>query len=533
MAMFRFGSATVVEPSVSSDLWQKTVCCGHKTKCTCGTDNCRTKVARTILAKYSPEKYLLSHCSIVAAVDVDNASESKSTFKDYLIKPEFSSLVNNNGDGWEKKLLAKSFRTFIGADNFLEHVQIKELSKGKVVDAALREVPIGKDKEGKDVSTYYVDILVATERKHKDLVRKIEAGQVDKMSMGCKIAFSICSKCGNKAVDETEACDCVKYEKNNYFFDANGIKRRVAELCGHSSEPDSVVFMDASWVENPAFTGAVKRNVVNPPEDVMAKIREAEKKEAYEYKDSDFLKAANKMAAEPKDPPPAEEPPKEDAPPEEPPKEDAPADVPPEEAPAEGAPAEEAPMDQPPIEEPTENVIKKFKQQIKQKLLKQLSDEISDEFSEEEGEDGRPNELETLDENLIQPTASMALKQMHVMKKSWDKFLKKSAGHLDEKNFYKLKFGTYMLLTGNDMTALKDYGYNRRDFLAVLSSLDGCFKRPLSLEIKKALATLNGTKGLTADKATFALQKLAGRKLSAAELEKAMVWLKLMDAYPE
>ena len=52
--------------------------------------------------------------------------------------------------------------------------QIPELSKGKVIDAVLREVPVGKDKEGKDIATYYVDILVATNRKHKDLVAKIE-----------------------------------------------------------------------------------------------------------------------------------------------------------------------------------------------------------------------------------------------------------------------------------------------------------------------------------------------------------------------
>lgn len=541
MALFRYASATLVEPNINSEAWQKNVCCGHKAKCACGTGSCRTKVARTILAKYAPEKYLLSHATIIASVDVDEARESKSDYKDYLIKPAFSKLVNNNGDAWTKSIVASTYRTFIGANNYQEHVQIPELSKGKVIDAVLREVPVGKDDKGKELTSYYVDILVATDRKHKDLVRKIEAKEVSHMSMGCKIAFSVCTKCGKKAVDETEACDHVRYEKNSFFYDENSVQRKVAELCGHASDPESVVFMDASWVANPAFTGAVVRNVVNPPEDVMAKIKEAEKKEPYEYKDLDFLKAASKMAADP----PVEETPA--APLAEPPKEEAPAEgdtpaAPKEDAPEAPAdqPAADQPMDQPvdqpppQTEEPTENVIKKFKQQIKEKLLKQLSDEITKDFSEEEGEEeGRPKELETLDENLIQPTASTALKQMHVMKRNWDAFLKKTAGHLDEKSFYRLKFGTYMLLMGNDMTALKEYGYNRRDFLAVLSSLDSCFKRPLSLEIKKALANLNGTKGLAADKIAFALQKLAGRKLSSAEMEKALVWLKLMDAYPE
>jgi hypothetical protein len=491
------------------------------------------------LAKYSPEKYLLSHCSIIASVDVDTAQESKSAFKDYLIKPEFSSLVNNNGDAWTKPLLASTYRSFIGANNYQEHVQIPELAKGKVVDAVLREVPVGKDKNGKDLTSYYVDILVATERKHKDLVRKIEAGEMKTLSMGCKIAFSVCSKCGNKAVDETEACTHVKYEKNNTFYDENGTARKVAELCGHVSQPDSVTFIDASWVANPAFTGAVVRNVVNPPESIMAKIKEAESKAAYEYTEGDLLRAASHtVVAAP--PAPAKDAPAEDTPPADAPAEDAPADAPadaldaetpedPADAPAEDAPAEPGPGTLP--EEPSQSDIDTWKKKIKDKLLKQLSEEIDSEMSGKDKEG--PRDLETLDESLIQPAASStaALKDMWKMKKSWDAYLKKTAGHLDEKSYYKLKFGTYMILTSNDMSILKDYGYNNRDFLAVLSSLDGCFKRPLAMEIKKALASLGGTKGLTPDKATYALQKLAGRKMQADELKKALVWLKLMDLY--
>src|SRR5512135_348888 len=102
MAMLRYGSAQVVEASIQSDKWTKTVCCGHKGKCACGGKTCRVKTARTILAKYSPEKYLLSHCTIIAAVDTDNASSSKSEHKDYLIKPAYSKFVNNNGDAWTK-----------------------------------------------------------------------------------------------------------------------------------------------------------------------------------------------------------------------------------------------------------------------------------------------------------------------------------------------------------------------------------------------------------------------------------------------
>lgn len=521
MAMFRNSSATVVEPHVSSDQWVKSVCCGHKGGCICGGKNCRTKVARTILAKYSPEKYLLSHSTIIAAVDVDEAKNSKSKYKDYLIKPEYSKLVNNNGDAWTKKMLAASYRTFVGANSYLEHVQIPELSKGKVIDAVLREVPIGKDKFGKDLTTYYVDILVATDRKHKDLVAKIENGQMSTLSMGCKIAFSQCTKCGNIAVDETQACPCVRYEKNNVFYDEQGNQRKIAELCGHSDEPDSVTFVDASWVANPAFTGAVVRNIINPPENIMSKIKEAENKKAYEYEDGDFLKAAHKTAQQSpitEEAGPTDTPPTEDT--------TAPAEG---EAPAEGDIPEETPAETPPQEEPEDPVVT-WKNKIKTKLLDELGNQILQEFSGESDNTG-PRELETLDENLIQPTA--ALKQVWKMKKSWDKYLAKVAGNLDAKNFDKLRFGSYMILTSKDLTVLKDYGYNRRDFLAVMSFLDQCYKTPLSKEVKKAIAIVGCSKGKTVNQLSNELDKQAGRKLTASEGARALAWLRLMDFYAD
>jgi len=982
--MMRYGSAKVVEPNISSEQWTKNVCCGHKNpKCACNTGTCRVKIARTILAKYDPQKYMLSHCSIVASVDTEEARESKSQYKDYLIHPAYSKLVNNNGDAWTKKTLAGAYRTFIGSNNYLEHVQIPELAKGKVIDAVLREVSVGRDASGgKDLTSYYVDILVATERKHKELVRKIEAGELKTLSMGCKISFSVCTKCGNKAVDETEACDHVRYEKGNVFYDENGRQRKVAELClpwnvkvltssgykyieeieknstvithtgarkkineiiqrpyvgdlvrikaegmprwiestpehpfyvyngkkflfkkaieldlndflvsrgpneiipleninsnrakilglyiaegcayndniidfslnpedeqnlalqivdllekefpceinkkhsgikienwkqhvlenniksvrrtkygstlikkdyqcpicgapdeylgffktgrikckvcksitdinidpfnrpkiycydrnyepnyiadrfipkngsqkfivryknkkcfdflkkycagnraynkkihedllyaplsiqkeilvnwlkgdgsidpelrlrgyttseniframeiianrlnfwnrsqvifddklidlgdlrekgkdleilldskkshtrfvlyfsprdsadlcitagfsenfpkkrketrkingcilrkirsldtkefkgsvfnlkieddnsfivdgivthncGHYSVPDSVVFMDASWVANPAFTGAVIRNIVNPPENIMAKIEEAEKKESYHAKDTDYLKAAKKTAQEPKEDAPPADAPTPDAPPADAPAPEAPpadATPAPEEAPAEGEPA---PEEVPPAPVP-EDPVKTWKTKIKQKLMDEIGDQILNEFSGEDENVGEPRELDTLDENLIHPSASLALKRMWKMKKGWDEYLTRFAGKLSSNDFKKLKFGTYMVLTSNDLKSLAEYGYNRRDFLAVMSCLDSCFKNKLSRSVIKALTELNGTKGLTPQKALYAIQKYAGRRLTGKEATKALTWLKLMDLYSE
>lgn len=82
----------------------------------------------------------------------------------------------------------------------------------------------------------------------------------------CSVEHTTCTKCGNVAVDETELCDCVKYSKGNVFLDERGHRHRIAELCGHPSEDPTggVTFIEASWVANPAFTGAVMRNIITP-----------------------------------------------------------------------------------------------------------------------------------------------------------------------------------------------------------------------------------------------------------------------------
>ena len=1019
MAMLKFGSAAMVESEIGTDKWSKSVCCGDKEKHSCGEGKCRVKIAKDVFAVYTPEKYLLSHCSIIAAVDIElaNSSDPKS---DYYIHPSYSSYVNNNGDAWSKQMLATSYRSFIGSHNFLEHVQIPELSKGRVIDAILREVPIGKDKEGKELTTYYVDILVATKRKHKKLVADIQSGKLGSLSMGCfvagtevtmadgvkknieevksgdrvithtgkikpvmhvqkrwhddlihalkiegdykttyvtpehpfwalnkertcacgcgekiniklcgnnvkdnipvysrfkrghyarvvnpnrnlysfneslllkennpiqekaslswvevkdlkigdlvsypiskivlksndatiekarligyflaegsfvkevvvkgeendygvrcricgniynilgthlpvhkinqkeylklypgaptkakinkklirtksrsddigiegliktrkkvgvefslgvhekdtvnreitklskkvfpnatvlcydksvkiigvepaqffdrycgeyfdrkrlpqevlywepaiqrhlvaawiigdlnttgskylasqlrfilnrsyvihnhfkvkesnyqtdlkkmtadgtvisqhyegvrseahmiqincqgygrldkelnyafkfknpskynnisnwskniikknwknshdigsilrpiksmeevyykgwvynfsvegdesyiandiavhncKIAFSICSKCGKRAVDETEACQHVRFEKNNTFYDDNGVQRKVAELCGHHEEPESVTFIDASWVKNPAFTGAVIRNIVNPPENILAKIEEASKKDSYLIQEDDFLKAAHKMAQKEEEPPAEEEPVPETPAEEEP--------VP--ETPAEEEPVpEEAPPEVPGMEV-DQNSVKTWKDEVKKKVLQELGNELVEEIDDDD--DQGPRELETLDDSLIHPTASQALQRLWVLKEGWNKFLRKTTSGLSKENYDRLKFGSFIILNSNDPKILASYGYNRRDFLAVMSYIDQCFKNPLPVKVKKAIVDLSGTKGLDLKDTVFSLQKLAGQKLSAKQIKKSLEWLKLVNLYRE
>ena len=185
MALMKYARAQVMHPRITGAAWQ-----GIRKQASSAPTASKNLVAQAgeILGEtFSPDRYLLTHCSIVASVDVDTVPNVKlgtekvgsrtvtRKWADYYIKPESAQFVNNNGDSWSREVLMKSFRTFIGAHNFLEHVQIEEQSKGRIVDAVARDI-------GPSV---YVDILVATDRKHAQLVHDIENGRMGTLSMGC------------------------------------------------------------------------------------------------------------------------------------------------------------------------------------------------------------------------------------------------------------------------------------------------------------------------------------------------------------
>ncbi len=256
MAFLKYARAQVVQPLINQDQWVD-LC----------SKTALTKTASTVVEKFNPREHLLTHCTIMASVDTENGPgalgrqleegfQVDRRYADYLITPGTSQYVNNNHDCWERKLLLATFPTFIGSYNFVEHLQIPELSKGRIVDAVARDIG----------DSVYIDILVATERKHQPLIRAIESKQLNTLSMGCSVLHTTCSKCGNVAEDETQMCKHIKYMKGNTFIDALGKIRRIAELCGHVSDPKSVKFIEASWVANPAFKGAVVRNILTPDE---------------------------------------------------------------------------------------------------------------------------------------------------------------------------------------------------------------------------------------------------------------------------
>jgi hypothetical protein len=274
MAFLKKAFAGIVHPSWGPQNWSNFVdqnrsklANGPYRKASAGP-NLVAQASEILGEQFDPNNYLLTHATIVASVDTDPVPNVKlgaieeggrriqRKWAEYRVRPDCDPYINNNHDCWDRPVLLKSYRTFIGGHNFVEHVQIEEQSKGRIVDAVARDIG----------NSVYCDILIATHRKHSALIEDIKNDRMSTLSMGCSVTETICTKCGNVAADETEMCEHIKYAKGNYEYDAQGRKYRVAELCGHSSiDPTGGVgFIEASWVAVPAFQGAVKRNILEP-----------------------------------------------------------------------------------------------------------------------------------------------------------------------------------------------------------------------------------------------------------------------------
>lgn len=182
MAFSKFANAAVAQPVINMAAWDEV-----RSKALAGSAFAnRGAQSQMLLQKFDPKQYMLSHCTIIASVDVENGPgaigrqiegnfQIDRRYSDYFITPGTSKYVNNNQDSWERKLLLGTFRTFIGGQNYVEHLQIPEMSKGRIIDAAARDIG----------DSIYVDILVATELKHRPLISAIRSKQLSTLSMGC------------------------------------------------------------------------------------------------------------------------------------------------------------------------------------------------------------------------------------------------------------------------------------------------------------------------------------------------------------
>lgn len=154
---------------------------------------------------------------------------------------------NKNGDYFPTDELLTSYETFNQAHVFKNHENKKiEKAIGKIF--SVRWNPIMK----------CVEIFKGIDRKlAPEIVRGFEKGFLTDVSMGCKVPYTVCSVCGNKARRQTEFCDHVK----NYRMQYLGNGERVFEI---NYEPK---FHDSSVVLNGAERVAKALVVFNKPEE--------------------------------------------------------------------------------------------------------------------------------------------------------------------------------------------------------------------------------------------------------------------------
>ena len=138
--------------------------------------------------EFSPKDYLLTHATIVCSVDtfappgvkvgkvsLEGGFRANRKWNDFRVTRKTQRFINNNHDGFERRVLLKAYPTFKGGHNFLEHEQDVEKSYGRILDAVARDTG----------DSVYVDFLVATDLKHKELIHRIREKGLRQMSMGC------------------------------------------------------------------------------------------------------------------------------------------------------------------------------------------------------------------------------------------------------------------------------------------------------------------------------------------------------------
>jgi hypothetical protein len=377
------------------------------------------------------------------------------------------------------------------------------------------------------------------------------------------IKYSQCSQCGRIAEDDTQACKHVRFFKNNYFYDPNGEKRIIAELCGRSEDPDSCKFMDASWVRKPAFEGAVLRNILDvgsDSQDVSEKLKNVINIPSFIPQEGMLLKAASEAAsnlvtkiaqegdapAPPaegggEDSPPAPAPdttdfpaPSGDTPPlttDTPPAEgDAPATDTPEEPSADVSSPDAAPggiaapgadLAAPPAQEPVEDAtVKEVRTMIEKQVLNKLRKELLNEGAPAEE---RPHELENeVNESLFHDASDLTREA------TFRKVLSSAKRYSNKEKFIN---GLHILSNIKDWDQMKKYGYTRDDVLGLLYHIDRtASKTPVGSDVVKALSKIKLASGNLKGFFTEIIVE-TGRQPNTKEAKKLAGWGKILSYF--
>jgi hypothetical protein len=146
----------------------------------------------------------------------------------YVRSRAISSRCNDNYDEFPAAEIKAAYRTFIGKPVFVNHHNDDHRrARGVIIDAALHE-----DRNPDGTPDTWAEVLMEVDgRKFPKLAKAIMAGEVDRTSMGCDVARSVCSACNNVATNPAEYCQHIPALKGQRIFRINAATgRREGEL---------------------------------------------------------------------------------------------------------------------------------------------------------------------------------------------------------------------------------------------------------------------------------------------------------------
>lgn len=128
----------------------------------------------------------------------------------YVRSRAISSRCNDNYDEFPAEEIRKSWRSFVGKPVFVNHHNSDtSRARGVIIDAALHE-----DRNPDGSADTWVEVLMEVDAiRFPKLAEGILAGDIERTSMGCDVAYSVCSACGNKARTPMDYCAHIPKQK--------------------------------------------------------------------------------------------------------------------------------------------------------------------------------------------------------------------------------------------------------------------------------------------------------------------------------
>ena len=213
---------------------------------------------------------------------VENKSDNELFFVSRLMS---AGVPNANHDFFEEKELRASFGSWVGRGIYKNHQHTDDPS-------ARVGLIIGSWIVDEDKNDVHMVILGKINKDcEPDLAKKIQAGYVSEMSMGCSCNICKCNFCGHEAHTDGEYCDCLKNHLGQTMVRASdGKKVQVYSINREISGTE------ASFVDQPADSTASVIEVFAKTKDESIKkvaVGEATEKRLEDLLADGIIKAMN------------------------------------------------------------------------------------------------------------------------------------------------------------------------------------------------------------------------------------------------